>query len=380
MLNDGSGVARRILPYLVTLEPISYVRDTARQLQEYGIKPEAVIDCSLGTNPYGCSPAVRDAAARLDWKTISSYPDPAYADLKHALVSFWSDVIDLAPEQIFLGVGSVGVLEKINKLLIGPGRRVLGYSPQFTPYISDVWANGGAYDYIALRPEKGFAFAAAAVAGRLDPGYSLVYLDNPNNPTGQVISLSDIEMITEAAAAIDVPVLVDEAYGDFMEKSATALRLTEKYDNLIIVRSFSKGSGLANLRVGYGIIKGPLRQYLEKINIPFTFPSFVSDLAALSLRDEEFVTGCRRQIAAAKRQIIAACRLLTVARTCPEIPILTVGHPDPAVHLSEEFLRRGVLTEAGEDFIALGRNYVRLRVPAEIGPLLERLAEIQDNL
>ncbi|MGI5840576.1 MAG: pyridoxal phosphate-dependent aminotransferase [bacterium] len=380
MLSEGSGVTRRVKLHVRTLEPMSYVHDTTKKLREHGIEPEAVIDCSLGTNPYGCSPVVHAAASRLNWKTISDYPDPGYTDLKQALIAFWSDVVTLTPGQIFLGVGSMGVLEKVNKLLVGPGSRVLGYSPQFTSYISEVWASGGDYDYAALSPDKRFTFNATDILCRIGPECTMVYLDNPNNPTGQIISLADIETITAAAASFDVAVLVDEAYGDFMDKANSALKLTGKYGNLIVVRSFSKGSGLANLRVGYGVTQGPLLPFLEKVDMLFTFPSYVSRLAAISLRDETFIIDCRQRVAAAKQQVIAACRKLTIAKTDAEVPILTIGHPDPAVNLYEEFVKRGILTEAGEDFLALGKNYIRLRVPADIGPLLERLSKIQESL
>jgi len=379
-MESKNDISQRVKPHLRALTPMSYVHDTSLILREYGINPEEVIDCSLGTNPYGCSPVVSAAAAGLDWRTVAIYPDPTYRDLKQALVAFWADVTTLDPAEVFLGAGSAGFLEKVNNLLIGPGTRVLGYSPQFTSYISGIWACGADYDYAALRPEAAFAFTATDILDRLTAEYTLVYLDNPNNPTGQIIDLADIEAIVAAAAALNVAVLVDEAYGDFMEKANSALRLTGKYANLIVARSFSKGSGLASLRAGYGVIKAPLQTYLAKADTPFTLPSFVAELAAASLRDEQFVKDCRRKIAAAKQQVIAACRKLTVARTSPEVPILTLGHPDPTVHLSEEFLKRGILTEAGEDFLALGPNYVRLRVPAAVGPLLARLAEIQTKL
>ncbi len=379
-MDNPVSLVSRVRPYLMDFQRLSYVHDISAALQSYGITPGEVIDCSLGTNPYGCSPGLAEAFRALDWSRVASYPDPTASALKRRLCSFWSDVTALEPEQIFLGTGSMGVLGTINRLLVGPGRRVLGYCPQFTEYMTEVLASGGTYEYVALDPAREFFFDPQDIIDRMDDGLSLVYIDNPNNPTGQIITLPVLATVVRAALALNIPVIVDETYGDFMDRHNSALKLTDSCPNLFVVRSFSKGSGLANLRVGYGVNKGPLREYLAKVDLPFILPDCAAALAAASLSDEQFVIDCRRRVAAAKARVIAACTHLIVARTSPETPILTLGHPNPGIDLYDAFLRLGVLTEAGADFVALGQNFVRLRVPAEIEPLLERIKKLQAGI
>ena len=83
---------------------------------------------------------------------------------------------------------------------------------------------------------------------------NVIYLDNPNNPTGKIIPLEEIEEVVKKAAELDIAVIVDEVYGDFMSKENSSISLINQYDNLLIVRSFSKGFGLAGLRIGYVIL------------------------------------------------------------------------------------------------------------------------------
>jgi len=168
---------------------------------------------------------------------------------------------------VFIGAGSMGCLEKINKALMREGVTVLGYLPQFTEYISEVEALGGVYDSIMLDESDGFRFNSEKLLSKLSKEHILVYIDNPNNPTGQVIPIDEIRLIVERAMRLDVVVIVDEAYGDFMDDENSALTLN--YPNLIVIRSFSKGFGLAGLRVGYAVIKGEeVKEFYRKVNLP----------------------------------------------------------------------------------------------------------------
>ena len=212
-----------------------------------------LLDCSLGSNLFGVSHRVLDAAKEYDWSGVWRYPDPTYQDLKEKISRFWVEYADLDKRQIQIANGAVVVLERVNKIFVGSGAKVLGYSPQFTEYTTDVEACGGRYEAVLLDPGERFKFHVERLLAKISEDYSLVYIDNPNNPTGQVISLSQVEEITRQASKKGVVVIIDEAYGDYMGKENSAVNLIDKYTNLIVVRSFSKGFGLAGLRIGYGI-------------------------------------------------------------------------------------------------------------------------------
>ncbi len=324
-----------------------------------------LLDCSLGCNLFGVSQRVLDAAKEYDWSRVWCYPDPAYLDLKEKLSKFWTGYADLDKRQIQIANGAMVVLERVNKIFIEPGAKVLGYSPQFTEYATDVEACGGRYEAVILDQAERFGFHTERLLAKISEDYSLVYIDNPNNPTGQVISLGQIEEIIKQAGKKGVVVIIDEAYGDYIGKENSAVNLIDKYTNLIVVRSFSKGLGLAGLRIGYGIFPYELASYYEKINIPFSVSQVSCFLAAEALLDEDFILNCRKMVEREKAKLIAGLeeRGYFVGESFESCPIFVLGHSDGEVSLKARLLGRGILTEGGEGFRNLGDKYVRVNTP-----------------
>ncbi|HHY92720.1 MAG TPA: histidinol-phosphate aminotransferase family protein, partial [Firmicutes bacterium] len=309
---------------------------------------------------------------------ISRYPDPWAGELRKDLAGFWREA-GIEAENIVLGPGSMGVLERLNKMLLFPGARVLGYTPQFSEYVSDARANGAVYSGVPLTGEK-LTFPLAALLARLTPEVTLVYLDNPNNPTGQLLELDTLRSILHRALELAVPVIVDEAYGDFVPPEGSALQLSASFPNLIVVRSFSKGWGLAGLRVGYAALRGELRSLYERVDLPFSLSRAAEAAARAALQEAAFMARTRTQVAAVKAALLGALKVLTPAVTYPSTPIVALTAPRPETDLRDAFLRQGVLVESGADFPGLTAATVRLRVPAEAGELLKRLQAVEAEL
>lgn len=345
----------------VSLEPINRQRE--------------LLDCSLGSNLFGVSPRVLAAAKEYDWSEVWRYPDPAYLDLKEKLSGFWAKCADLDKRQIQIANGAVVVLERVNKIFIDSGAKVLGYSPQFTEYTTDVEACGGRYEAVILDPAERFKFHAERLLTRITEDYSLLYIDNPNNPTGQVITLSQIEEIISQASKKGVVVIIDEAYGDYMGKENSAVNLIDKYTNLVVVRSFSKGHGLAGLRIGYGIFSSELASYYQKVDIPFPVSQVSCFLAAEALLDEDFIRNCRKMVITEKAKLIAGLegKGYFVSESFEPCPIFVLGHSDREVPLKTRLLNKGILTEDGSGFRNLGDNYVRVNTPPSAERFLARL-------
>jgi len=304
---------------------------------------------------------------------VEKYPTAThYAQLRSGIREYWRAVADV--EEVMLGAGSMQVLERINLLFLGEGSRVLGYCPQFTEYILEVELLGAKYEYLQLPRDRLFKFDVEAFLGRVDGSHHLIYIDNPNNPTGQVIPLREIEEIVEAAQRRGTVVIVDEAYGDFMEREETSIRLINAYENLIVVRSFSKGFGLPGLRVGYAVCGGPLGKLLRKVEIPFSVSSIAAALACKALEEAEYLDWCRRRIGEVKGRLINAFRenRYIVAETHPTTPIFLVGREN--TNLYEWLLQRNVASTPGSEFIGLGAHYVRIRTPRRAEPLLKAIS------
>lgn len=333
------------------------------------------LDCSLGTNSFGLSEKVLEAAKGYDWSQVWLCPDPSYEGLKKKIIDFWSGYADLEVSQIQIGDGAMSVLERVNRIFLETGSQVLGYSPQFTGYVADLGACGAKYDPVVLRPEENFKFHVERLVEKIDSKYCLMCIDNPNNPTGQVINLNVVETIVSEAREKDIAVIVDEAYGDYVEQRESAVNLTREYKNLIVVRTFSKGFGLCGLRIGYGILPAELSAYYDKVTPPFRATAIGSHLATVALSDQDFVHSCRQRVKTEKEKLIKGLkeRDYLISETYEYCPIFLAGHKNKDIDFRQELITKGILTIPGTDFNDLGQNYVRINCPPRAEQFLRRL-------
>lgn len=338
------------------------------------------VDCGEGINTVMASELAREAFAGLDFSMAGPYPhSPALKDA--ILASRPAARGALRRDNIVLCDGSVAGLYLVNRLFLEPGDRVLGYIPQFSEYETDVMMHGCAFDAVPLRAEDGYRFDPDAFIAALRPEHKLAYLDNPNNPTGQVIPPPAMEKILRAAAALNVAVLVDEAYGDYMPPEYSALSLWGRHENLMLCKTFSKGFGLAGLRAGYLVLPDELAAAMANITNPYTVSALSRHVAARVVGDTAFLSALRDRTAAIKRLLLRPWKHVAVACTEPTVSISLLTHADPGVDLAREFARRGVLVISGTDFSGIGKNSARLRVPAaaDMPRVLEALEDI-DNM
>ncbi|KUK14318.1 MAG: histidinol-phosphate aminotransferase family protein [Synergistetes bacterium] len=318
-----------------------------------------LLDCSLGQNPFGFPRGILESLT-LERINMGDYPDPYYHRLRKAIVERWGNLFE--ENDVFIGSGSMGCLEKINKALLKEGSLVLGYSPQFTEYVTEVKVCGGVYESVALKAEDGFEFRFEELMDRLSEKHTVLYIDNPNNPTGQVIPLEAIKLLTDKAFKLGVVVVVDEAYGDFMEDNNSAINLN--YPNLIVVRSFSKGFGLAGLRVGYAVVRGrELRELYSKVNLPFEISSFSEEIAIRALKDLSFLEQSKARVREIKKKILEFLydKGYSFSKTALEVPIFLLWKDGEDLY---SFLKeRGILSVSGRNFASLSSSFVRIRVP-----------------
>ena len=332
------------------------------------------IDCALGTNPLGMPQSLRPILKGLGDLDIDSYPEPEPESLKSDIVSYhplWS----FNPENILLGCGSMGVLTVLARLTTGPGDRFLGCSPQFTEGALQFVFNGAEYNRLPMAPPR-YAISTEAVLSELERTRpALLYLDRPNNPTGQVLPLEDMRSIAARAMDLGCWVVSDEAYGDFIpdEESAACL----DFPNLVTCRSFSKGLGLAGIRLGFAIARDiELIRSFRRIQPAFAVPTLGALLARGGLRDMAFIEESRRYVREAKARVSRAVekkRGWRLAETDGRVPIMLLS-------LEEGDLFRllgeaGIACEPGVGFFDLDSRSVRLRVPVpgQLEELLKRL-------
>lgn len=321
------------------------------------------IDCGEGINTVMVPPAAKQAFKELDFEMMRPYPHSV--DVKDSIIQYWKDYCPLNYKRIVLCDGSVGGLYLLNRLFLERGDSVLGIAPQFSEYVTDVRMYGTNVTGVSLKKENNYRFSVEDLLAALTPDHKLIYIDNPNNPTGQAIPLSDIEAILAAANKNGTAVIIDEAYGEYIPKKNSAVSLLDKYENLIVARTFSKGFGLAGLRAGYLLIPECLAPYIANITNPYCMTEFARSVAAKTILDESFLEILQSKTAEMKKQMYRPWKNLSIAHTCDTVSISMVTHQNPEIDLAAEFAKRRILVISGNDFDNIGQNSVRLRVPEE---------------
>ncbi|PID76598.1 MAG: aminotransferase [Deltaproteobacteria bacterium] len=341
--------------------------------------PADALDCSLGINPFGCTPAITQEIFARAFAAIEAYPPYPYTELKKAIANYLSPLTEIEPAQITLHNGSIGMIIHLNRMLVEEGTRILAGGPSFSSAITDMRAMGGIIDLIYLKEADRFAFSSAAYLRALEPEHALVYIDNPNNPTGQVIPVAELEKLAIACLKQDTLLLVDEAYGDFMALQNSSLSLLEKYENVIVLKTLSKGLGLAGLRTGYAVVPRAFVPYMQKLPAEMAVTGIAAELAPYALADRTHLQSSIEKIRKNKEELLGFCRQLKAAETDNSVPI-TLLYTDKDVDLFAICLRNGIIGERGEDFEGIGKRHIRLRVPREMKTLLPRLALVEREL
>lgn len=251
-----------------------------------------MIKLNTNENPYPPAPGVKEAIGQLQEGKLRLYPDPA-ADL---LVSALADYYHLSKDQVFVGVGSDDVLAMCFLTFFNSQKPI--FFPDITYSFYDVWAEVFRIPYERKSLDSDFCIVKEDYY-RANGG---VIFPNPNAPTGIVQQLSDIEDIL--AHNQDVVVIVDEAYIDFGGESA--LKLIDKYENLLVVQTFSKSRSLAGLRIGCAFGNKTLIKYLNDVKYSFNSytmnePSLV--LGAAALKDQAYFKKTTAKIIATRERM-----------------------------------------------------------------------------
>ncbi|MCM1273334.1 MAG: histidinol-phosphate transaminase [Clostridium sp.] len=266
---------RKVVPYIPGEQP----------------KEEDVIKLNTNENPYGPSPRVR--SKQLDFDKLKLYPDPCASQLVEAIAKYHG----LKAENVFVGVGSDDVLAMSFLTFFNSEQEIL--FPDVTYSFYDVWADMLKIPYRAVAVDESFRISAEDYKC---PNGGIIF-PNPNAPTGIFEPVSFVEDIVSANK--DVIVIVDEAYVDF--GGVSAVSLIDKYDNLLIVRTFSKSRSMAGIRIGYAMGNKKLIQYLNDVKYSFNsytmnMPSI--ELGVMSMEDEEYFRESIARVVATRERFI----------------------------------------------------------------------------
>jgi histidinol-phosphate aminotransferase len=275
-------VCDRAPAYVRAIAPYQPGKPISELAREMGLPEESIIKLASNENPRGASPKAI-AAMRIAIGETGRYPDGNGFALKDAL----SKRYGLAPDRVVLGNGSNDVLEMAARAFLAPGTSAVYSEHAFVVYPLATQAVGAAG--IAV-PARDFGHDLEAMANAVRDDTRVIFVANPNNPTGTWLGPKVVRAFLEKIPA-DVLVVLDEAYNEYLdpEHRSDVVRWSDEFPNLVVSRTFSKAYGLAGLRVGYGFSHPQIVDLMNRVRQPFNVSDIAQVAAAAALFDDEFV-------------------------------------------------------------------------------------------
>jgi histidinol-phosphate aminotransferase len=319
---------RSIAPY----QPGKPISELAREM---GLEESGIVKLASNENPRGIGPRTR-AAIEGAIGEVARYPDGNGYALKQALSARHS--VDAA--SIVLGNGSNDVLELAALAFLGPGRAAVMSQHAFAVYPLATQARGARSIVV---PARDFGHDLEAMAKAIDEETYVIWIANPNNPTGTLVAPGDLEAFLRRVPE-RVLVILDEAYNEYLtpDLRAESVKWLKRHPNLVVTRTFSKAYGLAGLRVGYGLAHASVADVMNRVRQPFNVNSIGLAAAAAALDDMEFVARSYAENLRGLKQLEAGAQALGLdfIPSHGNFVTLRVGK---AAEIFKRLLRRGVI-------------------------------------
>ncbi len=241
-----------------------------------------IIKLASNENPLGCSPRVTEALTE-EFKELARYPDGSAYVIKEKLSGF----LGVKPENLTIGNGSNDVLELLARVYLRPGFEAICSQHSFVVYPLATRVTGAELVEV---PAKNYAQDMAATLAAVTAKTRIVFIANPNNPTGTWVSKQALEDFLSNLRE-DVIVVLDEAYFDYVEEAdyPNGIEFFKRYPNVVVTRTFSKAYGLAALRMGFAVSHPDIADLMNRVRQPFNVNSLSLAAAEVALEDQEFV-------------------------------------------------------------------------------------------
>ena len=381
-----NSISKKVVPWIKNLDPYNGGKPIHELAKLLNVPEEKIVKLASNENPLGMSPKVK-LKINNEIIKINRYPDSNSTSLKKAISDFHGVKIN----QVFLGNGSNDVLECLAKTFLRQGTSAVHSKYSFAVY-GLATASSGA-NSIVVPATNNLGHNLSAFLSHISNDTRLVFIANPNNPTGSFINKNEIESFLKHVDD-SILVVLDEAYYEYLDglDKTDTLDLLKKHPNLFITRSFSKAYGLAGLRVGYGLGNEEVISFMNSVRQPFNVNSLAQVAAICALEDQEFVDKSRLH----NRQIMVELinGLSSLGIDCPyskgnfvlanfSNQINSVNSPI-GLKIFESLLNLGVITRPVTNYDL--PNYLRISVGTEeenrcfLKVLPQALDSIQSNI
>jgi histidinol-phosphate aminotransferase len=362
----ATAISKEYIASLPLYIPGKAISAVAREL---AVPEESILKLASNENPLGLSEGVRKALAALTQSMDSCYPDPAAVELKQHLGTHYG----VRSDAILVGSGSDEILTMAARAFAGAGDRVLLSQYAFASYYLAA-ASVGATPVVV--PAENYGHALDAMLDAIDAQTRLIYLANPNNPTGTFWKIEEICRFLDGVPE-QVAVVLDEAYAEYLPDAlqSSPARLIERYGNLVVTRTFSKIYGLASLRVGYAIATPEMIALLNRVRSPFNTGIFAQKAAVAALQDQAFVQQSRALNAQGREQLYAGfARLgLEFLPSQGNFVLVKVGN---GAETSQRLLQRSIIVRPVANYGLPEWLRISVGLPAQNERLLAEIQQV----
>lgn len=269
-------------PYIAAISPYVAGKPIEETAREYGLDVQSIVKLASNENPLGMPESARKAVAEAA-AGLSRYPDGNARVFREAVARH----LGVASDWVIAGNGSDEILGLIARTVLSPETSCVYSQYSFSVYELSAQENGAR---CVVVPTKHFAVDLEAMAAAVDETTRLVFITNPNNPTGLATTEAEIDAFLRKIPG-DCVVVLDEAYCHYLppELRTDALKWVRRYPNVLVTRTFSKAYGLAGLRAGYAVAQSALIEMMNRIRPPFNMNVLAQAAAAAALEDEAFL-------------------------------------------------------------------------------------------
>lgn len=276
MSNDSvtkNNIYQLIRPHLLEIKAYDPVQPPEVLAKQAGISEDDIIKLNGNENPFGCSQEALDAIAKTP---LHVYPDPLQHNMRLTIAEYANTHMD----NVIAGAGSDELIDLLFRLFVSPGDSIIDSDPTFGMY--GFCARVAGAETIMVPRNQNFDINIDKIhEAALNPKAKIIFVSSPNNPTGNIVSESEVKDLLKTGLLV----VIDEAYYEF--SNSTVSNLIQEHENLVILRTMSKWAGLAGLRIGYGIMSKRLVNHLIDIKPPYNVNVAAEAALIASLHDSE---------------------------------------------------------------------------------------------
>jgi threonine-phosphate decarboxylase len=347
--------------------------------EKYNIPLNQIIDFSVSTNPLGApKTALEIMEKNLD--CVEHYPDPN----PEWLLEDIAKSLGLSAENIVIGNGSTELIYLFCEILLDNQTEAIIPVPFFSEYKAAIKRYNSKMMFLQCTPEQGFHPDLEELEKLITKKTRIIFLCNPNSPTGVLYKKEDLLKIVKFAAERDVLVFVDEDYIEFVEneKQYTMAEYVNEYNNLFVLRSLTKFFGLAGIRIGFGIASPDLIDVLKNTKMAWSVNSLAMFATQAAIKDTQYINESRNLISQSRNELIELFSSIPWLKVYPSetnFLLIEIIRPNlTSTKIKEELAKQGLLIRDCKDFDGLDDKFFRVAVrkPKENKKLIDQIKSL----